>query len=897
MAACAINREKQHTDSIDGDTNKASILSDSVAVENSSIADTLQKLQQNPLDSTSTTLHTDSLALNTDSLKTDSLNADSLEKKKGYISSPVDYQATDSIVVDLSVEKMRMYNESQVHYQKEQINAYYIEVDMKKNTVYSKYGLDTAGVEIGYPVFKSNQSEYGVKEMRYDIKSKKGLVMDILMKEGEGYVRGELAKKVDENTFYLKNGRYTTCDDHDHPHYYIQLKKAKMIKEDKVLMRWANLVIEGVKTPIILPFGFFPLKKRYSSGILMPAYGEEKVRGFYFRDFGYYWAVNDHFDLRFNGSIYTNGSWATSVNSTYKKRYRYNGRLNLSFSINKFGDKGLDDYSRSKDFAIRWTHSQDSKAHPYRTLSASVNISSSQNDYRNSYSVNNIANTTKQSSVSYSRRWPDSPFNLSVALQHSQNRRDTTISLTLPNVSFSMQTQYPFRPKNRAGQLKWYDMISTGYTARLTNSIRIHEDKLLNSSLKRDWRNGFQHEIPIGASYKIARDLTFSANINYKGVAYLNSIRKSYDPIQDKIINDTIDGLQYAHNFTSSTSVAFTPKLFGMYSFKKGSRIKAIRHVISPSISLNYTPDFGFNDDKYYRTFSRNASEEAIRYHVLSGGVYGIPSRGSKGGSVAFSLDNNIEMKVRNDKDTTSNEEFKKIKLLESFRISTSYNIFADSMNFSNISLSGRTSLFKRKVNLQMSGSIDPYAISGEGTRLNKYAGGLGRLTSARLTIGTSFNGGNNSKKDTGEDVNNENNIGKNLVGGDEVFNDHRDVETFGDINEYVDFKVPWSLRLDYSFTYTKPQYKVRTEQNVRISGDLSLTEKWKVSANTSYNFSQRKVSSTSFSIYRDLHCWKMSFSAIPFGQRQSFSFRIQVKSSLLKDLKLDKNESWYDNF
>ncbi|PVX52257.1 hypothetical protein C7377_0564 [Balneicella halophila] len=825
------------------------------------------------------------------------LSADS--NKNTSFSSPIDYQATDSIKINLESEKMQMFNESQVKTQEQQINAYYIEVDIQKNLVHANYGLDTADNEIGYPVFKDRQSEYEVQKMSYNIKSKKAVVKDILTKEGEGYIRSDVSKRIAEDTFFLKDGRYTTCDNHDHPHYYIKLKKAKMIKDDKVITGPANLVIEGVPTPLGLPFGLFPLKKRYSSGIIIPSFGEEKTRGFYFRDFGYYWAINDYYDLRLNGSIYTNGSWEVNTNTTYKKRYRYNGRFNFSYAMNQFGDKGLDDYRKTKDFSLRWTHSQDSKAHPYRTLSASVNISTSENDYRNARSIENIVNSTKQSSVSYSRRWPDSPFNLSVALQHSQNRRDTTISLTLPNVSFSMQTQYPFRSKERVGELKWYDMISVSYNARLTNTIRTHEDKLFKSDLKRDWRNGFKHDIPIGASYKLAKDLTFSANVRYSAVAYINSIRKSYDPMLDKVVNDTIDGLQYAHNFTTNTSVSYTPKYFGMYNFKKDSKVQAIRHVLSPSLSFSYTPDLGIENDRLFRSFDNNVSDELIRYNILSQGVYGVPQKAMQSGYINFSLDNNIEMKVRNTDDTTSNEDLKKIKLLESFRLSTSYDVFRDSMNFSNISLSGRTSLFNNKVNVQMSGSIDPYAIDEAGVRINKFAGGLGRLTSAGFSVGTAFNGDTFKSKGTDNNTppNDVDAVNDGVIGGDEVFGDLNDVETFNDINEYVDFDIPWSVRLDYNFQYTKPRDKANTSQYLRLSGDVSITPKWKVSVSTGYDFSQSEVTTTSFSVFRDLHCWEMRFSAIPFGQRQSFSFHIGVKSTLLKDLKLQKRDSWYDNF
>ncbi len=848
-------------------------------------------IAREPLSALGTTTKTVSVTLPADSLAADTV-------KNKYITSPVDYQAEDSIVMSLSTKDMRMYNQSQVDYQRQSIKAYYINVDISHNVVHAKYGLDTANVKTGYPVFKDKKSEYEVAEMSYNLQSKKALVRDILTQEGEGYIRGALAKRVDENTYNLKGGIYTTCDNHDDPHFYIKLRRFKMIKDDKVVTGWANLVIEGLETPIGLPFGIFPLKKKYSSGIIIPSFGEEKNRGFFFRDFGYYWAVNDYMDARFNGTIFTNGSWETSVNTNYKKRYRYNGRFNFSYAINSFGDKGLDDYNKTKDFSLRWTHSQDPKAHPFRTLSASVNISTSENDYRNARSIDNIVKTTKQSSISYTRRWSDSPFNLGVALQHSQNRRDSTISLNLPNVNFSMQTQYPFRSKKRAGEMKWYDMISVSYTAQLTNSIHTKENKLFKSKLRRDWRNGFQQTIPISASYKLARDLTFSTSFNYKGVAYLNSIRKSYDPLKDDVVTDTINGFHYAHNFTTSTSLAFTPKIFGMYTFDEKSKIQAIRHVVSPSISASYTPDLGIGDSKYYRTFYDYSSDEEIRYHVLSNGVYGIPQKGARAAAINFSLDNNIEMKVRNTDDSTSNEETKKIKLLESFRIATSYNVFADSMKFNDIRLSGRTSLFNKKLNVQMNGTINPYALDEKGNPINKFAGGLGRLTTAGISLGTSFSGGNKSSSKKGKKTEEDGSIGSGVSGGDEVFGDRKDVESFDDINDYVDFDIPWSVRLDYNFRYTKSGHKAATiSQNLRVSGDFSLTEKWKVSMSTGYDFNKREVTATQFSIFRDLHCWEMHFSAIPFGQRQSFNFMINVKSSLLKDLKLEKKDSWYDNF
>lgn len=832
----------------------------------------------------------DKTAIETTSFIADSTSIDSIKKKNERIPEPIYYQSLDSITLKADSKMIRMYNKGKVKSGKEELEANYIEADMPKNLLHASFSLDSTKKEIGYPVFKDGNTEYTTRGMSYNTKSRKGLVTDILTQEGEGYIQGEVAKQISPKAYCLKNGRYTTCDNHDHPHYYIGMKKLKMIKDDKVVSGLTYLVIEDVVIPIGLPFALFPLKDKYSSGIIIPSFGEERNRGFFLRNFGYYWAASKYFDLRFDGSAFTNGSWEASLHSSYKKRYKFNGNISLSYSINKLGDKGLDDYSEQKDFSFRWTHAQDSKAHPYRNISASVNISSSQNDYNNAYSLEKIVNSTKQSSISYTRRWPDSPFNLSIALQHSQNKRDTTISLTLPNVNFSMQTQYPLRRKNTKGQTKWYEKISVGYRASLVNKISIHEDKLLKSKLNRDWRNGFEHNIPVGASYKIARDLTFSASLNYKGVAYANSIRKSYDPIKDKVVTDTLDGFNYAHNITSSTSIAFTPKIFGIYSFGKNSRVSAIRHVMSPSISVGYTPDFGLKQDKYFRTYSVLQRNEDIRYNILENGTMGFPRDNSKSGNINFSLDNNIEMKIKDTDNTSEEDKTTKIKLLESFRLSTSYNIFADSMKFSNINLSARTSLFKRKVSLQMSGTVDPYKLTPSGRRINKYNGGLGRLTATTLSIGTSFKGGNGNKDEGKSDNNNEPGKGIPNMG-------NTDIESFNDASEYVDFKVPWSIRVDYNFRYTKPLYESTISQNLRVSGDINLTKKWKVSFSTGYDFSQKEVTTSSFSIFRDLHCWEMNFTAIPFGNHQSYSFRIAVKSSLLKDLKLQKRDSWYDNF
>ncbi len=831
-------------------------------------------------------------SLQIDSIATDSLAIDT--KKKSYISEPVNYTAEDSIVISLAAEKMYMYNQAKVAYTTQELSANYIEMDISSSIVTGKYTLDTAGNEVGYPVFKDGGEEFEMREVKVNTETKKLVVEDILTEEQGGYIQSKVAKKVSEDTFFLKDGKYTTCDNLDHPHYYIRLRKAKMIKDDKVVSGFANIYLEDVPTPLALPFGLFPLTTRFSSGFVMPSFGEENRRGFFLRDMGYYWAASEYFDLLFSSTIYTNGSWESRARTNYSRRYKFKGNFSFSYAENKIGDKGLPDYSESKDFSIRWTHNQDAKAHPYRTLSASVNISSSQNDYNNSNSLTNIVNSTKQSSIAYSRRWPDSPFNLSIAFQHSQNRRDTSISLTLPNASFTMSTQYPFRSKERV-QLKWYDKISMGYSANMRNSVNIHEDKLFDSDLRRDWKNGFQHSIPIGASYKVARDLTFSANLNYTGVAYMNSVRKSWDPISEQVVTDTLDGFNYAHNFTSSTSLSYTPRIYGMFvTKKKDARIKALRHVMSPSIGVSYTPEFGLDHEQYFRTYSTSVSDYDVReYSIYENGIYGTPAGGIEAGNINFGLDNNLEMKIQDDKDSTNMDATKKVKILESLRFSTSYNIFRDSLNLSPVNISGRTSIFNKKVNIQMGGTLNPYALSETGTTINKFNGGIGRLTSANFSVSTSFKGGDSSKnkKRGGSDEENEDALAEK-----ELMQERNSLETLNDLNQYVDFDVPWSMRLDYNFRYSKPTFTSTTSQILRLSGDLSLTPKWKISFNTGYDISKTEVTTTSFSIFRDLHCWEMSFNAIPFGDRQSYSFRINVKSSLLKDLKYQKNDSWYDN-
>ena len=853
----------------------------------------ITELQQ--ADSTFVIDSTSVILIDSTTLAQDTIQQDTTEAKPLF-NDIVTYSANDSIKISVLDKEMILYKNGFLKYLSTELKADSITLDMTDNIAYAIGMTDSAGVVSGKPVFKDGSQEFESTDLKYNFKTEKGFIKNIITQQGEGYVQGKLTKKISDDVFCIKNGKYTTCDNHDHPHFFVALNKAKLIKDSKVISGFAYLNIAGVPLPLAIPFGFFPITSKATSGILMPTYGEEKLRGFNLRDGGYYWNINDYVDATITGTIYTNGSWGLNLGSNYRLRYKFNGNFAYSMSKNHTSEKGTPDYTESSDWAVRWTHSQDPKANPYTTFSASVDMSSASNNYYNSgTNINDIANQRKQSSISWSKKWPDKPFSLTTSFNHNQNSQDTTITLSFPNVNFRVSNIYLFRRKERVGEIKWYENIGFTYSSEIKNSIHTKEDQLGESfkHIARDWDNGFQHSIPLSTSINLAKDLAVSPSISYKGVAYLSSIRKGnwvedstmanygYTPI------DTIYGMHYAHNYTTSLSLSYNPTVYGMYQFTKPeSKVFAIRHVVRPSASVSYGPNLGVDPDNYWKTYlDKNGNEQ--KYSIFEGKVYGTPTgseRSKQTGSLSLSLDQNVEMKVRNDQDTTGKEAYKKIKLLESFRLSSSYNIFADSMNWSNISMSARTKIFNGKININLSGTIDPYAITADAKRIDKYHGGVGRLTNLSASTGIQFSADDGEKKEE-----------KN-----EKLNGH--------YNEYTDFDVPWNISLDYTFNYsknyspnpavgaTKPLSESTISQMVRINGDFSLTPKWKIGWSSGYDFQQKEVTATSFNLSRDLHCWEMTFSCIPFGTHQSYNFQINVRSSLLKDLKLMKRDSWYDN-
>ena len=804
----------------------------------------------------------------------DTIRNDSTQSKPLF-DDLIDYNADDSVRFSIQEKKVYLYGNGFVKYLTTELRADYIELDMDKKLAMATGVPDSVGKLKGTPKFKDGGQEFESTELHYNFDTKKGYVTEIITQEGEGYIQGKTTKKMSDSVYCVKHGMYTTCDEHDHPHFGLNMSKAKMIKDKKIFVGFTNLELEGIPLPIFIPFGFFPITKKATSGIIMPTYGEERMRGFNLRGGGYYIYINDYIDMNITGDIYTNGSWGLQYATQYRKRYKFNGNLNFTISKNYVSEKGLPDYQESSDWSVRWTHTQDGKANPYSSFSASVDMSSANNNYYNANTVDGIANQRKQSSISWSKKWPESPFSLSGSFNHSQNSRDTSIAITLPNLSLRMTQIYPFRKKGKSGEMKWYDNIGVSYSAELRNSIQTKEDKLFKSSFERDWSNGFKHNIPISLQFKIAKDVTFTPSLNYNGYLNLKTIEKIWIPDTSanggQFITRDVPGLNYSHDYSASGSIGYTPTIYGMFMFKPGCKVVAIRHMIRPSISASYTPaikPLGNYKKSYFD------GEKEVEYDIHEGLTYRPNTTGGKqSGSISFSLDNNVEMKVRNDKDTTGDEEFKKVKLLESFRLSTSYNPFADSMNFSNISISARTKILNNKVDLNFSGTIDPYAIDTNNVRYNKYHGKLGRLTNATISTNFSFSADNGQNKEKKND----------LVGG------------FYD--DYVDFDVPWNISISYNLTYSKPSpYKSPTiSQIINFSGDLSLTPKWKLTFQSGYDIKNKEVTSTSFSVTRDLHCWEMTFNCMPFGQHQSYNFEIHVRSSLLRDLKLTKRDSWYD--
>jgi hypothetical protein len=834
--------------------------------------------------------------LSQDSLAQDSLAVDSVQAP--LLEAPIVYNAIDSIVFSVDGQTVYLYKNARVTYQDIVLTADYIVLDLESREVYAEGLPDSSDVMQGNPIFNDGGEEYESKTLRYNFDTQKGIITEVRTEQGEGFIHSERTKKISENEFILKDGKYTTCDATP-PHFYLHLTKAKVIKNDKIVTGPAYMVLEGF--PIyfpILPFGFFPNTTTYSSGIIIPTYGEEANRGFFLRDGGYYWAANDYFDLAVTGDVYSKGSWAAKLHTNYRLLYRFSGAFDFSYNVNVTGEKGLDTYKRTPQFRINWSHSQDPKANPSRNFSASVNFSTSGFDKQNStaYTAENYLQTQKSSSISYSKRWENTPFNMSVNLRHSQNSMDSTITLSLPEMTFAMAKVYPFKRKKRVGPMKWYEKLGFTYSTNFRNSIaNIREDELLKTSFATDWKNGMKHNIPIALpSFNLFKYVNFSPGFNYNEKWYFKSLDYSYDEKLNRVDVDTVSGFNRIYDY--SYSVSASTNIYGMFLPKNlHSKIRGIRHKLTPSLSFSYRPDFGKEKYGYYVPVQVNERGDIRYMDRYDKGIYGgSPTRGASG-AVNFSVNNNIEMKVLDTQDTTSTDEkFKKVKILDNLSLNGSYDLIRDSLNMSLINIRGRTTI--KGVSLNFGGTVDPYVMDSVGTsvvRVNRFAWSekhgmakLGRLTRANLSFGMSFSSRDFQKK-SGSGKGSANQEEEEL--GAKATN-----QNFG----YVDFDVPWDIRFDYNFNYSKPNpyAKARFSQTVSFSGNLSLTPKWRMSMNSNYDIMAGEFSFTTFNVHRDLHCWSMNFSFVPFGYLKSYSFTLSANSGMLRDLKIDKRRSHYDS-
>lgn len=802
--------------------------------------------------------------------------------RKKTFEDRVNYSSKDSITIDLSLKKVFLYNESKIKYQGIELESGEMSINFKTKSLSAQGIMDSNNNIVQYPIFKEKGTEYRSTNIDYNFDTKKGYIKGVFTKEGEGYLHGEKVKKVDDKTMYISHGKFTTCD-LDHPHFSINFSKAKAITQDKIITGPAWFSIMDIPLPLGIPFGYFPFTSTKQSGLLIPTYGYAQNRGYYLRNLGWYFAINDYVDLIAQGDIYTNLSWAVNLRSNYVKRYKYRGNLELRFEENKTGIKNTPSFSSSTDFKLRWTHQQDAKSNPNSNFSANVNlVSRSFNQY--AVNVSDYFNNTTTSSIAYSRKL-GKKFNLTANLGESYNINTGSINLDLPSITLSSSQFYPFRKKQSKGKQSWYENISFTYRTSLVNNINTIDTLLFTQEVFRNMRNGMSHSIPIQSSVKILKHFNWTNSINYNERWYLNSTIKQYNPITDLVDKDTVFG--FISNRDVSFNTSLTTRLYGMFAFKKGY-IKALRHVINPSLSMNFTPDFSDPSLGFYNFYLDKLGNKVF-YSKTEDGMFGSPPRG-KSGIVSFNLGNNLEMKVGSKKDSIKNE--RKIVLLESFNISTGYDLAKDSVNWQPLRITARTTLFQRLV-INYSASYTPYVINQSGQLTNEFLYNKEKILfkNQNSQWDLNLNWQLNSKKSNTQ------------TSTDNISPTEQTYSPFANPNEVfgynVDFTIPWSLNLGLNFSRLSSyivalaNYQTNLSSVLSAKGDINLTNKWKIGFTSGYDFINKDFTYTSIDFYRDLHCWEMRMNWIPFGPRAGWNFTIAVKASMLQDLKYEMRDDF----
>ena len=846
-----------------------------------------------------TDLPQDSISLFVDTL---TASVDTIaQPKKSVIDAEISYQAADSIVF-FSNGKGFLYGAGTVNYKEIELKADYIEMDMDSAQVYAVGVADSLGNVNGNPVFKEGSDTYESRSIKYNFDTKKGYITHVVTQQGEGYVVGERTKKTQDDMLYMKDGRYTTCDNHEHPHFYLNLTKAKVKPKSWIVTGPAYLVLEDVPLPLAIPFGYFPFTDKYSSGILMPSYGDEMSRGFFLRDGGYYFALSDYFDAELRGDLYTKGSWGLKGASHYIKRYRYNGNFAVNYKYNLIGERDLPNASASKDFAVNWTHTQDPKANIYRTLSANVNFSTSsyaRNDVSSLYNQQQLSENTKSSSIAYTQRFPDSPWTITTNLSANQRTSDSTINI-VPSLNFAMARITPFKRQNAVGSERWYEKIYLTYNSAYTGNILAKEDSLM-ALLKqpRNWQNTFRQNAALSSSFSVFEYINITPSITYNDNFRFTGNDYKKEVLYQTIVEDEIDVLSTRYQEIDLGFARYHPKMNAgvsaqtkFYAFFKpliGRKINMVRWVLTPTTGLSYSPG-NFKD--YWQAWTD--------------GGYGAA------GNVNFALENNVEMKWAT-KDSTGTEVYKKISLIDNFGLNASYNLMAPDHNLSNINANLRFK-FTDKFGLSLTGSFDPYryvAYNQRGDYSWKKTDGFATRRFPQL-IGTSTSfgysiGNNTFKKDKKEEDKSAETPAEDAPAEEKsLFAQKKDTR---DVNEegYVKFSMPWNLGFNYNLRYSRRmgqdayipetgQFKMEFTHDVSLNGDLTLSPKWRLSGSMSYDITNENITYTNLNITRDLHCWSLTASVVPLGIYQSYMVTIRVNSSMLQDLKYEQRGNSYES-
>ena len=856
--------------------------------------------------------------------------------KKSELSGPVHYQSNDSMIMTQNGNAY-LHGKGELKYETMELTSEFIKMNIDSSLIYAHGVWDSANYEwVGKPVFKDQQDQYETNEITYNIKTQKGYIRHVVTQQGEGYIIADKTKKTGGDEMMMAGGQYTTCDDHDHPHFYLRMTKAKVKPQHYIATGPAYMVVGEVPLPLAIPFGFFPFTDQYSSGLIMPTFGDDYRRGLYLQNLGYYFAICDYVDLEVTSDIYTKGTWALRAHSKYIWRYRFSGSLNISYRNDVTSERGMPDYASNRNFQLQWTHSQDPKFNPYCTFSASVNFSTSgysRSNINNYYNSANYSENTKSSTINYTQRFPDSPWSMSMTASLTQRTRDSTISLTLPQFTVNMSSVYPFKEartkalqrkgKIRAGKEKWYEKIKTSYTMEGRIAANSMKEKYIgHSNFLKDWQTGLNHRLPINASFMLFKYLNVTPSISLQDRMYFQRVDRTWNAAENKLQMDTTTGFYNVFDFSTSLSMSTT--IYGFFTplkrlFPK-SRVEKFRHVLKPHISMSYHPDFSSKSWGYYGRYTDGKGKQQI-YSRFPNGIYGNASRGTSA-TMSFGLEQNLEMKLENRNDTTGKEPYKVYSIIDKFSVDGGYNFAADSMNWSLFQVNLRLKLpILNNYSVNLSTALDPYMyqLMSDGKtpiRTNKQYWHHGRFphwSGVRWSFNYTFsnqtfkkwkdkiNGIKERRREEVDDEDYDTNLDPVTPNEDGTVSNaklhsghsHEDTE-----DGYVKTDIPWSITINYSLAYTagskfnykKMYYNMEFTNNLSLSGTLGLGQGWKVSASMSYDFDYKRVTSCNLNISRDLHCWSMTASINPIGMFRSYTFHIGVNASILADLKYDKN-------